>query len=444
MIRLNAHSIWLGLLLLAPCDLMAQTREEKVRGDKARVEAEGIWIYGDFPRALEQAKEKGKPIMAVLRCIPCEECVKLDDELIDGDARIKPLLEKFVRVRIISTNGLDLSLFQFDTDQSFAIFFLNAEGTIYGRFGTRSHRTNWVGDVSIEGLARAMEGALELHQGFPGNKETLAAKRGPAPEFARPELLPKLKDKYNSTIDYKGKVVPSCIHCHQVGEAQREVLFSRGRKLPDEVLFPYPHPKILGLTFDPKERATVMDVEKGSVADQAGIRAGDRLVSLQGQPLLSIADVQWVLHHTPAQGGKIAAMVQRQGNALPLELSLDSGWRTRGDIEWRVSTWELRRKALGGMKLEMASAAEKEKAGGEAGKLALLVRHVGEYPPHNLALQAGVRKGDLLVGFDGRTDFTRETDLIAYTLREKQAGDPVTLEVIRGGSKRSLKFTLPK
>ena len=48
-------------------------------------------------------------------------------------------------------------LFQFDTDQSFAVFLLNADGTIYGRFGTRSHRTEWYGDVSVDGLAKALQ-----------------------------------------------------------------------------------------------------------------------------------------------------------------------------------------------------------------------------------------------------------------------------------------------
>ena len=130
---------------------LAQNREDKVRNDKTKVEAAGYWIYNDVPKALAEAKANGKPIVAVLRCLPCEECVKLDDDLIDADAQVKPLLEKFVRLRVVSTNGLDLSLFQLDTDQSFAVFFFNADGTIYGRFGTRSHRKNWIGDVSVEG-----------------------------------------------------------------------------------------------------------------------------------------------------------------------------------------------------------------------------------------------------------------------------------------------------
>jgi serine protease Do len=56
---------------------VAQTREEKVRHDMKVVEADGFWIYNDLPRAFDEAKSSGKPILAVLRCIPCEETLEL-------------------------------------------------------------------------------------------------------------------------------------------------------------------------------------------------------------------------------------------------------------------------------------------------------------------------------------------------------------------------------
>ena len=42
-------------------------------------------------------------------------------------------MEQFVTVRMVQGNGMDLSLFQFDYDMSFAVFFLNADRTISGR-----------------------------------------------------------------------------------------------------------------------------------------------------------------------------------------------------------------------------------------------------------------------------------------------------------------------
>ncbi|MFO0843298.1 MAG: Trx7/PDZ domain-containing (seleno)protein [Gemmataceae bacterium] len=376
----------------------AQNREEKVRADRQKVEAEGFWIYNDLPRGFAEAKRANKPMLVALRCIPCEECVKLDDDLVNQDKRVRPLLEKFVRVRVVSTNGLDLSLFQFDHDQSFAAFLLNADGAIYGRFGTRSHRTSWSDDVSIEGLAKALQRALELHADYPRNKEELALKKGPKPDVATPEKYPLLSGKYGPTLNYAGKVVPSCIHCHQIGDAQRDTYRARGEPIPEGTLFPYPHPKAVGLVLDPKECATVMRVEKGSPAEKAGFEAGDVVTRLGGQTPLSIADVQWVLHRTPAAGGTLPAEVRRGGAAKALTLSLPRGWRRADDISWRVSTWGLRRMALGGLVLES------DKGG-------LRVRHVGQYGLHAAAKNAGFRKGDLVVSFDGRDDLRRESDL---------------------------------
>ena len=417
------------------------TREQKVRADKAKVEAEGFWIYNDLPKAFGTAKESGKPILVVLRCLPCEECVKLDDDLVNDDPRIRPLLEKFVCVRVVGTNGLDLSLFQFDYDQSFAAFLLNADGAIYGRFGTRSHRTEWLGDVSVGGLAKALSGALELHAAYPGNQATLAGKRGPAPAFDRPEKFPSLAGKYGPTLDYQGNVVKSCIHCHQIGDAIKERYRAAGEPMPDEVLFPYPHPKSIGLVLDPEERAKVKSVTEGSPAAKAGVAAGDEIATLGGQPLLSIADVQWVLHLTPGSGGEVIIEVKRDGKVAARSMSLPAGWRRNDEINWRSSSWGLRRMASGGLLLETASAAERARAGVKEGEMALRVKHVGEYGAHAAAKNAGFKAGDLVVGFDGRSDFLRETDLLAHGVTTKKPGEKVDVTVFRAG--KHLSLTLP-
>ena len=428
-----AFALWL------PSSAPAQNpREKKVRDDKVKVEANGYWIYNDLPKAFEEAKNTGKPMVVILRCIPCEECVKLDDDLVNQDPVLRPLLDKYVRVRVVSTNGLDLSLFQFDYDQSFACFLLNADGTIYGRFGTRSHRTNWLGDVSIEGLAKALQGGLDLHAGYPKNKGALAGKRGPAPEFPVPEKFPAL-GKYAAKLNYEGNVVQSCIHCHQVGDAIKAYYRAKKEPLPQEVLFPYPHPKSQGLILDPKEKATVLKVLPGSAAEKSGLKSGDQIKTLVGQPLLSIADVQWVLHRASADGAKIEAEVVRDSKPIELTLTLEKGWRRADDISWRTSSWWLRRMAAGGMKLEnidgpLPAAVPKE-------GMALIVRYLGANGPHGAAKAAGIQMGDVVVSFDGRTDLLRETDVFAHGLLSKNIGDKVVVKVIRGG--KTLEMTIP-
>ena len=55
-----------------------------------------------------------------------------------GTERLVELLEKFVCVRAVEMEGVDLRVFQFDSDQSWTAFFLNADKTIYGRYGSRN------------------------------------------------------------------------------------------------------------------------------------------------------------------------------------------------------------------------------------------------------------------------------------------------------------------
>ena len=92
------------LQLVISVQATAQTRDEMVQNDRQKITAEGFWIYNDIPEAFKRAKQTGKPVLVVLRCIPCHECVKLDDNLVDNDPVIRPLLKEFVCVRQVSTN----------------------------------------------------------------------------------------------------------------------------------------------------------------------------------------------------------------------------------------------------------------------------------------------------------------------------------------------------
>ena len=51
--------------------------------------------------------------------------------------KLRELLKQFVCVRAVQMWGLDLDKYQFDGFMTWAVFFLNADGTIYGRYGSR-------------------------------------------------------------------------------------------------------------------------------------------------------------------------------------------------------------------------------------------------------------------------------------------------------------------
>lgn len=339
------------------------------------------------------------------------------------DPRIEALLDRFVCVRLVQANALDLAQFQFDFDLTFAVFFLNADGTVYGRYGTRSDRPA-VRDISLEGFRKALEGALALHAAYPGNRQALEGKRALVTTHPRPERYPSLQ-RYQPRLDYDGAVAKSCMHCHQVGAAERQLRRAAGRPVPDDVLFPWPMPDVVGLRLDPAERAVVREVVAGSAAARAGFRSGDEIVSLASQPLLSIADVQWVLHRAPG-AAELPAVVRRPGGETQLALALEDGWRRKSDISWRTTTWDLRRMAFGGLVLEAEEGAK---------TMRLRVKHVGQWGQHAVAKRAGVRKGDVLVSYAGRSDPLTETELLAWALAQHAAGARVEIVVERGGER---------
>src|SRR5262249_8660413 len=141
-------------------------------------------------------------------------------------------------------------------------------------------------DISLAGLRKAMAEALRMHANYEKVKPSLAGKQARPVRYKTPLDYPSLAGKYQEKLNYEANVAKSCIHCHQVREAERLLYRSAGEPLPEQVLFPYPDPGVLGLSMDPEQMARVKRVAEGSSADRDGLRAGDDIVSLDGQPLL--------------------------------------------------------------------------------------------------------------------------------------------------------------
>jgi hypothetical protein len=432
--------IVIGLLVVVTKELPAQDRNAKVRNDRAAFQASKDWIYDDLAEGRRVAEEARKPMLVVFRCIPCQACQEFDDEVARRDPVIRDLMDEFVCVRIVQANRMDLAHFQFDFDLSFAVFLMNADLTIYGRFGTRSSRPEEQ-DISLVGLRKAMAEALRIHRNLPNLRQSLMGKQVKPSRFKTPRDYPSLSDRYQPELDYGGNVAKSCIHCHQIRDAERRLCRSTGESMPDDILFPYPDPEVLGLRMDPDELAKVSQVIEGSAAALDGFEPGDEIISLDGQPLLSVADLQWVLQNSPAIGS-LPVRVRRDGKIIDRSVTLKACWR-HGNISWRTTTWELRRMGFGGMKLESLDEKSIRRAGLPLGHMALRVIHVGEFGDHAVAKRAGFEKGDIIVSFDGTDARMTESELLAYALQRKHRGDGVLVAVIRGWNRTNLSFVLP-
>jgi serine protease Do len=189
--------------------------------------------------------------------------------------------------------------------------------------------------------------------------------------------------------------------------------------------------------MDPNEKARVVAVAPGSAAEKAGFRPGDDIETFAGQPILSVADVQWVLHGA-GESGALGVEVSRGGATVPLSIALEQGWRQKGDLSWRASSWDLRRMTTGGLVLEALSGADAARLGLTNAMLALEVKHVGGFDEHAAAKKAGFKKGDVFVSVGGKSARLTESELMASLARTTKPGDKVAVTVLRAGAKVDL------
>ena len=395
-------------------------REGAVRQDRAKLELDARWNYNNVEQAFAEAKKTGKPVLLVLRCVPCLACMGIDTGVLMASGDLTPLLDKFVCVRLINCNALDMARFQFDYDLSFSALFLNADGTTYGRYGSWKHQKNSQ-ETALEGLKKAMEAALMVHSNYPTNKAELTGKQPVPQPFKTPIEMPELGQKYKAQLDWDGKVASSCVHCHMIGSALQTWHRQQKKPMPEELIYPFPEPETIGLSMLSDQIARVESVTAGSISEKAGIKAGDDIVSFAGQLLISIADVSWALHRT-ANEATVPCVVKRDGKDVPLSLTLPAGWRRKSHVTERATIWPERGMVLGGMRVESH----------EGEGIGLKIKGVGQFGMHAAAKKAGFKEGDILLSVDGITSKISEPDLIGHLFDHHQAGERVTVKLKRG------------
>jgi membrane-associated protease RseP (regulator of RpoE activity) len=309
--------------------------------------------------------------------------------------------------------GMDLRRFEFDYDLTWFVFFLNADETIYGRYGGRD-ASDAEARISTKGLRFAMDRALERHKNPPVATE-LPGK-------------PVRAEDYQAAARHKG-----CIHCHNVNEFRRADLKAAGT-WDRQSVWVYPLPENVGVTLDVDRGDLVKAIVAGSPAAKAGLKAGDRLAALNGDRVASFADAQYALHKAPTKGA-IPVSWLRDGKPHSSTLEVADGWR-KTNLTWRPSMLDILPSAP--FSGEELTAAEKKALGLDAKRAAIRQDAV----VHPILKAAGVRGGDVLIGYD---DVAVEGDppkLYGYVRRNYLVGVTVTINLLRDGIRVVLKFSL--
>ncbi|SVC59845.1 uncharacterized protein METZ01_LOCUS312699, partial [marine metagenome] len=294
--RICKLGILFNILVIVTPAIAVPSLIDRIKDEHARGQEQ--WIYNDFEKAVSEAKLSGKPIFVTFRCVPCEACESFDAEVAKNNERIKELTEKkFISLRQVEMKGVNLSQFQFDYDLNWAAMFINSDGTVYGRYGTQSADGPDAYN-SVESLEKTMKRVLAVHANYSAYKKFLVDKRGkPKPYKTALEMAGlEQKEKYEQLTERK-----NCIHCHNIHDAENNYLELTG-KWSNEILWRYPLPDNIGLKIDPKDGLRISEVISGSPAAKAGLRAGQSITYINNQIILSIADIQWVLHNLPNTG----------------------------------------------------------------------------------------------------------------------------------------------
>lgn len=317
----------------------------------------------------------------------------------------------------MSVRGLDLHLFDFDYDLNWFALMLSPEGAVLGRFGGRDASTPGKYQ-SLKGLRYSLERALERFR------------RGDAPPPGK--APPRLAEDYAAA---KRLTAKACIHCHHVYEFHREAMQEAGSWSVEDV-WVYPQPQNVGVTLDLDQGDRVVDVKPGSVAARAGLAIGDRMRSLHGMPIASIADLQHALHRSPA-AGRVMVSWERKGQAMDAPMELAAGWK-KTDVSWR---WSLKSLSPSpGVQGDDLSDADKKARG--LGPESLALRQQAFLSPE--ARHAGVRINDVIVGVDDHRPAMTAQQFEAFIRLTYRVGDVVTLRVLRGNERLDLPLKLAK
>ena len=188
------------------------------------------------------------------------------------------------------------------------------------------------------------------------------------------------------------------------------------------------------MTLDVDEGNRVKAIAAGSAAERAGVKPGDRITALNGYSVASFADASFALHKAPARGA-IPIRWEREGKPQTGKLELADGWR-RTNLTWRPSMLDI----LPSMPLsgEDLTAAEK-KALGLSEKRAAIRQ---DEDVHKTLRSAGIRGGDVVVGFDGKSVDGTSRDLLGLVRRNYLVGDEIAINVIRDGKPVEVKLVL--
>jgi hypothetical protein len=327
--------------------------------------------------------------------------------------------------------GVNLSLYRFDYDLTFAALLMHPDGTLYHTYAGRTH-DNPSSHQTLSSLLNLMEATLAEHARYQA-APTPPTLQGPTTIEEIPTMARKIEAGEG----------PSCFHCHMVHDFRRRQAQESGTWKRSEA-FVWPDPIQLGIRVERERQTAVSQVTPGSAAAVVGLRPGDHLLRCADQDLLTFGDLQRPLHAASSAATQIPLRWDRQGKPLEANLVLRTGWKVPDPrvFSWRASKWGLGpRPGFGGRQL---SRAELTSLGLPQQPFAFEVGYLVTWGPHahtgRNAARAGLRKGDLVLSVAGKDDFVSVDHFHAWFRLTRTAGSTVEVKTQRSGKPQAVQL----
>lgn len=319
------------------------------------------------------------------------------------------VLEKYVRVRVTSLEGVDIGHWEYDFHNSLIYFMTNADEHIYARYGGRDSRAA-ESYLDLNSLRLALEEGLKQHELY---------KEGKLPQRSRskpvlPRDIPRIADL---VIDKRG-----CVECHHIADYRAQALEESGELDKVRTMFPFPDIRKVGIELDVPKGLVVKGAQGPALA--AGMKPGDRIRSIEGKPVITFGDLQFEYDKVPRTAARITLGVERGGQTISLKLELPPLW-WEYDIEWRF--WSIDPVLY----FESTPLTADEKKAERLSKESFAAR-VDEVDP--VASMLGVhdlKAGDIIVSVDGAKSDAHIPDARLYLRMKVTPGTSADLEVLR-------------
>jgi hypothetical protein len=350
------------------------------------------------------------------------KCKDFDAQVAHPKGKLKSLQKQFIRLRIVDMKDVDIGLFHFDFDTTFAIFVLNHKEQIYLRYGSHDDQSTY-SFLSIKSLNYALEQGLDLHKSWKSG----AIKVPDRPKKKLSQSYPEVKKIVN-----KGK----CVHCHNVASSEH-----RGRTTvkgfeKKKHVWVYPDPAKFGLILDPNTGNKIKKVD--GVSRSSGLKRSDVIKKINDTLVHTFTDIQYALHKLPMEATKVSLTVLRKRKELKIEVNLPEHWRVT-DINKRSMGHILT--PFPGFWSKSVPSSRKKKWGLKKSGFA---SEVTKFWVNTNGKKAGMRVGDIVYEVDGVQQTPLAHNAMIHIRLNYKPGDTIQVKVLRGGKKLGFSYKLKK